>query len=73
MADCCIATGVAARIYGLGFISLASERYDLAIRPRCLDLPAVQALLDTLNRAPFRRELEAIGGYDMKPAGQRVI
>lgn len=72
-ADCCIATGVAARIYGLGFIPLASERYDLAIRPRYLDLPAVQALLDTLNRARFRRELEAIGGYDMKPAGQRVI
>ena len=72
-ADCCIATGVAARIYGLGFVPLASERYDLAIRPRHLDLPAVQALLDTLNRARFRRELEAIGGYDMKPAGKRVI
>jgi putative molybdopterin biosynthesis protein len=27
------------RIYGLGFIPLASERYGLAIRPRRLDLP----------------------------------
>ena len=72
-ADCCIATGVAARIYGLGFVPLVSERYDLAIRRANLDLPAVQALLDTLNRARFRRELESIGGYDMKPAGRRVI
>ncbi len=72
-ADACIATGVAARIYGLGFVPLASERYDLAIRRAHLDLPAVQAMLDTLNRARFRRELETIGGYDMRPAGRRVI
>lgn len=72
-ADCCIATGVSARIYGLSFTPLVSERYDLVIRRQHLDLPAVQALLDTLNRARFRRELESIGGYDMKPAGQRVI
>lgn len=72
-ADCCIATGVAARVYGLGFVPLVSERYDLAIRRTHLDLPVVQALLDTLNRARFRRELESIGGYDMKPAGRRVI
>lgn len=72
-ADCCIATGVAARIYGLNFVPLVSERYDLAIRRQHLDLPGVQTLLDTLNRARFRRELESIGGYDMKPAGRRVI
>lgn len=72
-ADCCIATGVAARIYGLGFLPLVSERYDLAIRRPDVDLPGVQALLDTLNRARFRRELESIGGYDMRPAGRRVI
>jgi molybdate-binding protein/DNA-binding XRE family transcriptional regulator len=71
--DCCIATGVAARVYGLGFAPLVSERYDLAIRRAHLDLPGVQALLDTLNRARFRRELESIGGYDMQPAGRRVI
>ncbi len=71
--DCCIATGVAARIYGLGFVPLVSERYDLVIRRAYLDLPSVQTLFDTLNRARFRRELESIGGYDMKPAGHRVI
>jgi len=72
-ADCCIATRAAARMFGLGFIPLASERYDLAIRRQHLDLPGIQALLDTLNRSQFRRELETLGGYDTKPAGQRIL
>jgi putative molybdopterin biosynthesis protein len=71
--DCCIATRAAARVYGLGFIPLESECYDLAIRRRHLDWPAIQALLDTLHRLSFRRELESIGGYDTKAAGQRML
>jgi putative molybdopterin biosynthesis protein len=72
-ADCCIATRAAARLLGLGFIPLASERYDLVVRRRQLDLPPIQALLDTLNRSSFRRELESAGGYDTKAAGQRML
>ena len=72
-ADCCIATRAAARVFGLDFIPLLSERYDLAIRRQHLDLPAIQALLDTLNRSSFRRELESIGGYDARAAGQRML
>lgn len=71
--DCCIATRAAARLYGLDFIPLVSERYDLAIRRRHLDQPAIQTLLDTLNRSGFRRDLEGIGGYDAKSSGQRMI
>jgi len=70
---CCIATRGAARVFGLGFIPLASERYDLAIRRRHLELPAIQMLLDTLNRTSFRRELETLGGYDTTAAGQRWL
>jgi len=72
-ADGCLATRAAARVFGLGFIPLVSERYDLAIRRRHLEVPAIQALLDTLNRSSFRRELEGIGGYDAKAAGQRML
>ncbi len=72
-ADCCIATRAAARLFGLGFIPLVSERYDLAVRRRHLELPANQVLLDTLNRSSFRRELESIGGYDTRTAGQRML
>jgi len=72
-ADCCIATRAAARLFGLTFLPLVSERYDLAIPRHYLDTPAVQALLDTLGRTRFRRELESLGGYDSKAAGQRIL
>jgi len=71
-ADCCVATRAAARVFGLHFIPLACERYDLVI-PECfLDLPAVQAVLDTLTRASFRSELETLGGYDTSQTGRLV-
>jgi molybdate-binding protein/DNA-binding XRE family transcriptional regulator len=72
-ADCCIATRAASRVFGLGFIPLVSERYDLAIRRQHLDMPSIQVLLDTLNRSNYRRELESLGGYDTRAAGQRLL
>lgn len=72
-ADCCIATRAAARVFGLDFIPLACARYDLAIRIQHLDYQPVAVLLDTLNRASFRRELEGLGGYDTSAAGRRLL
>ncbi len=72
-ADCCMATRAAARVFGLGFIPLLSERYDLAIRRQHLDMPGIQAVLDTLSRSNYRRELESLGGYDTRAAGQRLL
>ncbi len=69
-ADCCIATRAAARVFGLGFIPLVSERYDLVVRKKYLDMPSMQNLLDTLSRSKFRRELEGLGGYDARAAGE---
>jgi putative molybdopterin biosynthesis protein len=68
--DCGIATRAAARLFGLGFIPLVSERYDLVVHKKHLDVPAIQNLLDTLSRSSFRRELEGLGGYDTRTAGQ---
>jgi molybdate-binding protein/DNA-binding XRE family transcriptional regulator len=72
-ADGCIATRAAARVFGLDFIPLVSERYDLAMRKEHLDLPAMRGLLDVLGRSDFRRELEGLGGYDTKVSGQRLL
>jgi putative molybdopterin biosynthesis protein len=71
-ADACIATRAAARAFGLDFLPLVSDRYDLAIRSEHLELPAMEALLDTLGRSSFRRQLESLGGYDTRVAGQRM-
>jgi putative molybdopterin biosynthesis protein len=73
MADCCIAPRAAARVFGLDFIPVVSERYDLALRRRHLDLHGVQILLETLSRARFRRDLESLGGYDTKVAGRSIV
>ena len=72
-ADGCIATRGAARVFGLGFLPLMSERYDFVIRRQHLSLPAVQTLFDILGRTNFRRELETLGGYDTRSAGRRML
>jgi putative molybdopterin biosynthesis protein len=72
-ADCCIATRAAARTFGLSFVPLATERYDLVVRHRHLRLPAVQALLDTLNRSAIRRKLEILAGYDTRHMGEVLV
>ncbi len=73
LADCCIATQAAARMFGLSFLPLATERYDLAIRKQHLELPKIQHLFDILSRSGLRRELEGLGGYDMSASGKRVL
>ena len=72
-ADCCIAPRAAARVFGLDFIPLISERYDLVLHRKHLSLHGIQVLLETLSRARFRRDLESLGGYDTKVAGQTVV
>lgn len=72
-ADVCVATSAAARAFGLDFLPLASEQYDLVIPRRYDNLPTVQTLLDLLNRARLRRQLEALGGYDTSCTGQVVV
>jgi putative molybdopterin biosynthesis protein len=71
-ADCCIATRSAALAFGLGFVPLATERYDLVIRRAMVRLPAVHALLDVLNRAALRRKLELLAGYDTSHTGEII-
>ena len=72
-ADCCLATKTAACVFGLDFITLERERYDLVIRKQNMGHPGVQVLLDILGRSAFRRELEGLGGYDTHVAGDRLI
>lgn len=68
-ADCCLATRSAARAFGLSFVPLATERYDLVIPRANLRLAGVAALLDALNRAALRRRLEVLAGYDTSRTG----
>jgi putative molybdopterin biosynthesis protein len=71
-ADACLATRSAAQTFGLDFIPLHSERYDLVMRKRTGDLPAVKSFLDVLQRATLRRKLEVLAGYDTSQTGTIV-
>jgi putative molybdopterin biosynthesis protein len=68
-ADCCIAAGSAARRFGLDFVPLVAERFELVLHKRDLTRKAVQSVLEVLNRARFRKQLETIAGYDVSQAG----
>ena len=71
-ADVCLATRSAARTFGLDFIPVHSERYDLVMRKKTADLPAVKAFLDVLQRATLRRKLEVLAGYDTLETGTMI-
>lgn len=71
-ADACLATRSAAQAFGLDFAPLRSERYDLVMHKRTIDLPAVKAFLDVLQRETLRRKLEVLAGYDTSQTGTLV-
>ena len=71
-ADVCLATRSAAQTFGLDFIPLHSERYDLVLRKRTTGLPAIQTFLDVLQRATLRRKLEVLAGYDTSQTGSMI-
>ena len=71
--DCGMGLRSAAEAMGLDFIGLTWERFDLAIPRRHLETAPVQALLETLNDADFKRELGAQSGYRSDETGRVVV
>jgi putative molybdopterin biosynthesis protein len=71
-ADAGVTIRVAAEAYGLGFIALREERYDLAIRERESTTEPVKTLLEALNSGRFAREVSQLCAYDTGQMG-RVI
>ncbi len=59
----------AAKILGLRFVSVASERYELAIRKEHFTDPRVAALVDLIASSDFRATLDHLGGYDSRETG----
>lgn len=60
----------AACMYGLDFIDVCEEQYDLLIPDYAWDTPAVQALMQALQSDAFRTRLEAMGGYRVESPGR---
>ena len=60
----------AAKMYGLGFVPVCEEQYDLLIPDYAWDTPMVQALLEVLRSDAFRTRMEQLGGYRVDQPGR---
>jgi molybdate-binding protein/DNA-binding XRE family transcriptional regulator len=70
-ADAGIGVRSAARAFGLEFIPLQEERYDLVMPTAYLSAHrGLAALLDAIVSRPFRTEIEALGGYGTRETGK---
>jgi putative molybdopterin biosynthesis protein len=62
----------AARAFGLGFVPIAREPYDLVLRTETLDDELLTPLWALLDRPEFRAGVEALGGYSCAETGRRI-
>jgi putative molybdopterin biosynthesis protein len=72
VADAGVTIRIAADAYGLAFIAIREERYDLVVLERERTLPPVDAMLDALNSRRFAREVNQLCGYDTEQMGKVV-
>lgn len=71
-ADAGVSTRAAAEAYGLSFVPLAEDRFDLVLPLESAEDPRIARLLATLRSLPLRRELGALPGYSAARAGEPV-
>jgi len=62
----------AARAFGLDFVPVAREPYDLVLRASTVDDPLLAPLWELMASDAFRTEVEALGGYSCAEMGRRI-
>lgn len=68
-ADAALGIEPMAKQYGLRFVPLLEERFDLLIDRRAYFTPGVQALLSFFSTAAFHEKAGAMGGYGLDGLG----
>ncbi|OPJ58028.1 substrate-binding domain-containing protein [Clostridium chromiireducens] len=61
---------VARQVDGIDFVQLQEERYDLVIRQSDLKYPIYKLIIETIQSEGFKKEIESLGGYDLKDIGK---
>lgn len=69
IADVGVAIGSVALAWGLDFIPLSGERFDLVFPEVMAGDERVEHLIDELGSRTFRRELGCLGGYETRESG----
>ncbi len=65
-----LALEATARAYGLDFIFMTRERYDLVIPAESMEKPALRSLLDWLQHPETHSAIAHLGGYDAHETGK---
>jgi putative molybdopterin biosynthesis protein len=71
-ADCGLGVLAAARAFGLGFVPIAQEPYDLVLERGTAESERLAPLWALMETAEFRSAVEALGGYDTSEMGRRI-
>lgn len=70
LADVGLGLEAAAKSFGLDFIFLSLERYDLVVLQEVFPLSPIQELIHWLQGEEFRTLLNGLGGYESSEGGQ---
>src|SRR6478672_10956657 len=62
----------AARAFGLDFVPLTTEPYDLVVAPGAVESPRLAPLWELLASDRFKASVEELGGYSAKEMGRRL-
>ena len=62
----------AAKLYGLDFLPICVEEYDLLIPEKVWNTGLVKQLIRTLGSREFRERIEAMGGYTLDRPGEII-
>ena len=71
-ADCGLGVQAAARAFGLDFVPIAREPYDLVLERATAESERLAPLWALMDTAEFRNAVEALGGYDTNEMGRRI-
>jgi putative molybdopterin biosynthesis protein len=72
LADVGLGLEGAARPYGLGFVPLTQEQYDLVIPAQHFDSPPLQALIKWISSPAARQAISSLAGYETSNTGEVV-
>ncbi len=71
-ADCGLGIHAAAQAFGLDFVPIAREPYDLVVDRASLSDPLLAPLWDLMESPDFRSAVHALGGYSTEETGRRI-
>jgi len=71
-ADCGLGILAAARAFGLDFVPMVQEPYDLVVEAASMTDPLLVPLWELLGSADFQASVRRLGGYGTEETGRRI-